>query len=664
MERAHHVSLLKTGFDPALPQRPLYPTEQALDETYENLTKRIPTLGRLCAYVFTGGPLFGYVPIPTKERPWLFVGLFLPNRIPTLGRSLRSLNDRSPMLHTILQKGTEVSVTQFIGHLIDLTYNHTFSVQDQFKSVMQISFLLSSQALLLLIHINPKLVRKIRLTKAPETLEELYNELRQKLQLVGEFCIQYEDPDFGQAVCNLIDIAELPSEKAVLHILWSNEDIPSPSPPQPPTPSRSSSISSLDTASIGSPDSIHSVSSVVRTYRRNVSQWPTPFPVPAFSYDVELILRKGNDMFERTGKNIFAVKAYPETHEYESVAAELVNKHPCLKDPGGGTGYAGWTTSIKYKIGNYRSKLRQAGCNEVGVNRRIRTEEEDDHGANRRRRDDGDGGPEARFSLKKPKRGEVNHVPDHPENYTEDDLEDLRSSLVEAMKKKNKDMEFIRQRMDITFSLRRKQIVEVEPMVSEVLERWPGLFLEEQIGQEFTRVTTKDLMGTFGAALEMFTPRLLKLYRARKGAFSRDMETLLERLDEQTSDITRHRRQAAVEGLPIFLRENTEKLFPRCLATDADDQQSKGIKMGVLTVLDDDDAIIDIALVLEEAIVLKDISDTPTALAYLFGLLYALNMEFPKELKYTFETIQHIFMEMSTNCSQRVRSFKTKLLCQ
>lgn len=173
---------------------------------------------------------------------------------------------------------------------------------------MQISvLLLSSQALLLLVHINPKLVRKIRLTKAPETLEELYNELRQKLELVGEFCIQYEDSDFGQAVCNLIDIAELPSEKAVLHILWSNEDMPSPSPP-PPTPTRSSSISSLDTASIGSPDSIHSLSSVVRTYRRNVSQWPTPFPVPAFSYDVELILRKGNDTFEILGKGLHVTR--------------------------------------------------------------------------------------------------------------------------------------------------------------------------------------------------------------------------------------------------------------------------------------------------------------------------------------------------------------------
>ncbi len=89
-------------------------------------------------------------------------------------------------------------------------------------------------------------------------------------------------------------------------------------------------------------------------------------------------------------RNIFC-ESLPWKHEFDSVAAELVNKHPCLKEPGGGTGYAGWTTSIKYKMGNYRSKLRQAGCNEVGVNRRSRREEVDDHGVNRRRRDDDDG---------------------------------------------------------------------------------------------------------------------------------------------------------------------------------------------------------------------------------------------------------------------------------
>ena len=71
--------------------------------------------------------------------------------------------------------------------------------------------------------------------------------------------------------------------------------------------------------------------------------------------------------------------------------------------------------------------------------------------------------------------------------------------------------------------------------------------------------------------------------------------------------------------------------------TDPEDGQTKGVKMGILTVLEDDDAptslptVVNIAIVLEEAIVLTDLPDLPTAFAYLFGLLYALNMEFPKE---------------------------------
>lgn len=60
--------------------------------------------------------------------------------------------------------------------------------------------------------------------------------------------------------------------------------------------------------------------------------------------------------------------------------------------------------------------------------------------------------------------------------------------------------------------------------------------------------------------------------------------------------------------------------------------------------------------------VLADLSDLPSAFAYLFGLLYGLNMEFPKELRYTFEVVQHIFMELTPNCSRQVRSLKTKLL--
>lgn len=52
-------------------------------------------------------------------------------------------------------------------------------------------------------------------------------------------------------------------------------------------------------------------------------------------------------------------------NEFEDVAEALVSSHPCLKEPGSATGYGGWKVSLKYKLANYRRKLRQLGCREV-----------------------------------------------------------------------------------------------------------------------------------------------------------------------------------------------------------------------------------------------------------------------------------------------------------
>ncbi|XP_039464970.1 uncharacterized protein LOC120438621 isoform X2 [Oreochromis aureus] len=469
-------------------------------------------------------------------------------------------------------------------------------------------------ALLLRVHVSPKLIRKIQLSTVPESVKQLQDELQAKLGLEGDFAIQYEDPDFGNALCNLMDINELPAGRAVLHLIW--EENASASPPQ--TPSDHSAISSIDTASVSSASSF-SPSSSTQTYMRSTSQWPNPFPIPIFSYDVELKLRKGNEVYEKAGANLsvtrnikmeildklaqemFAIKAYPDKNEITSVAQELVSKHPCLKEPGNGTGYDGWATSIKFKLGNYRSKLSEAGCSEVAVNRKRRGEE-DDSGTNR-------------FSLKKPKRGEVNFIPDAPENFNDESLENERCILEDEMKKRDKNMALITQKMDITFSLRRKEVVEMQPLVKEMQLRWPALFLKEQV-----------------------------------------------------SNIVQHRRPISLEGLPIFVRDDETKLFLTCLDTDPVERVTRGVTVGILTVLEDyvgpnsQSTVVNTAIVLEEDIILDDLPDLPTAFAYLFGLLYGLNMEFPKELKYTFEAVQHIFMELTSTCSQRIRSFKTKLL--
>lgn len=318
------------------------------------------------------------------------------------------------------------------------------------------------------------MARRVQLPQVPDSVEHLQDILREKLQLQGAFTVQFEDPDFSNALCDLSDIAELPAERAVLHILWDN----GLSSLDQTDAQSSTSISSLDTGSVSSAGSPQSPS----THLRSNSQWPSPFIIPLFSYDVELKLRKGNENYEKTKKGlsvtrdmkmeildkiaqaIFVFKGYPDKHEVASVASALVLKYPCLTEPGAGTGWDGWKISIKYKVANYRSKLREAGCNEVNVNRK--------------RGQDGD---EGRFTLKKPKRGEVNHVPDYPDGQDADTLEEQRLALVDEMKKKRRDAGLIRQKMQLTFSLRRKEIIEVQPMVSEVQARWPALFSEDEV---------------------------------------------------------------------------------------------------------------------------------------------------------------------------------------
>lgn len=66
-------------------------------------------------------------------------------------------------------------------------------------------------------------------------------------------------------------------------------------------------------------------------------------------------------------------------------------------------------------------------------------------------------------------------------------------------------------------------------------------------------------------------------------------------------------------------------------------------------------------VVVEEEIFLQDLPDLPTALLN-SGLIYALNLKHPMDLRHTFETVQKVFMDLGTDLSAKVRSLKNKLL--
>lgn len=59
---------------------------------------------------------------------------------------------------------------------------------------------------------------------------------------------------------------------------------------------------------------------------------------------------------------------YPTSAQWDDVGEALIMKHPCLKGQGSVTGYNGWKISLKYKMGNNRTKLRSLGCPEMRFN--------------------------------------------------------------------------------------------------------------------------------------------------------------------------------------------------------------------------------------------------------------------------------------------------------
>lgn len=119
-------------------------------------------------------------------------------------------------------------------------------------------------------------------------------------------------------------------------------------------------------------------------------------------------------------------------------------------------------------MGNYRTKMRQCGRLDVTVN-----------GGKRGRHSTSIDPPNK--DIKKPRKGEINFLPDYPEGMEEHNLEGSRQVLVNEMMKKKPNGSLVNKEMDMTFALRRKEVVQDKPAISQMVHRWPALFTESQV---------------------------------------------------------------------------------------------------------------------------------------------------------------------------------------
>ena len=325
----------------------------------------------------------------------------------------------------------------------------------------------------------------------PSTVEALLATVQDHFQLQGSFTVLYMDKEFDNQFFTLSS-TDVIKDKDTIKLVKTESVILTFTPITETTASSSSSPLLLplpldqsfqdDNSSVSSSDTVLiSQSPELRSQR-----WPVNFVIPTFSYNVEMLLQTGckayesdgtllqnpsinSDILEKLAEAIFHYTAYPTGLQIQAVVEALLKKYPCLKEPGTSfSGMYGWQQRLKYKMANYRSKMRkrEVPCPELDIN-------------SLKRKSPGEKNPAK--NCKRPKRAEVNYLPPHPSGETSSSLERERQELLNEVKKKN-NTKVIQEKMAKTFSYRRLEVVSGSPAADEFRERWPALFCDAEVG--------------------------------------------------------------------------------------------------------------------------------------------------------------------------------------
>ncbi|XP_030580944.1 uncharacterized protein LOC115777240 [Archocentrus centrarchus] len=490
-------------------------------------------------------------------------------------------------------------------------------------------------------------IRKVVLNTRPTTVEDLIGKLKESLGLNFNFSLQYQDPEFNYEVCNLTDIEDLP-EKPTVKVIPLLELV---------------SVSTSEEILSGTP-SVADTEILSTSSQERQKQWPDCFDFPV---DVAYRLRQADlqflrdgthlkvtkelkhEILERLAESMYSYTAYPNNAQFESVAQALISKHPSLQERGSTSRCSGWKNSLKFQMANYRTKRRRSGCLDVAVN------------AGKRGGHSTEGEP-ANKNIKKAKKGEINFLPNFPEGFNQV----ARKDLVNEMQKRTPNGQLVKEKMDLTFALRRKEVVGSEPAVCEMVERWPALFTEDQVCMEFNRIVGKNLKQEFYESVDRHSPRLIEIFRSKRG----NIGQMLTQLSQQTMTAEPTDIQTLVlRGLPVILGDNPTDLYKPAFASD-DDDSFCNIDIGIL-LIQPEGAVpssslhlspASLNIIIEGEVVMDNIQDLPKAVCLLFGLAYAMHLSYPISMKFTFQFIQQVFLELGhVELKPKLQTLKNQL---
>ncbi|XP_035223567.1 uncharacterized protein LOC118196249 isoform X2 [Stegodyphus dumicola] len=237
-------------------------------------------------------------------------------------------------------------------------------------------------------------------------------------------------------------------------------------------------------------------------------------------YNSSLKLHKASHKLKREildilSKELSDYSLYPTDEMYANVTKKLIKNFPSLQDPIVGDGISCWKIALKYRMQEIRRKCK---CNETSINSGKRSRSitlQLDLNANK--------SPLQNGGIKKARRGEVNYAPDFPDGENESTLQQHQEQMNREWMKKDFNRIFINQKMEVTFSFRRQQIISRIKM-SEIKEQWPALFTPDQD-------ELNPQMNVSEAATEPLPPHPVLIEMAGRWAISCEGDLLMQNLE-------------------------------------------------------------------------------------------------------------------------------------
>nr|XP_040052875.1 uncharacterized protein LOC120831491 isoform X3 [Gasterosteus aculeatus aculeatus] len=214
--------------------------------------------------------------------------------------------------------------------------------------------------------------------------------------------------------------------------------------------------------------------------------------------------------------------------------------------------------------------------------------------------------------------------------------------LVDEMQKRTPNGPLVKQKMDQTFALRRKEVVESEPAISTM------------VFMEFSRIVGKNLKTEFYESIDRHSPRLLELFGSKRGNVGQT---------NKTTEPTECQRASYHPG------DNPTDLFKAGFESDDEDSFCDP-DIGIL-LIEREGAVLtssqhlspaSLEIIIEGEVVMDNIQDLPKAMCILFGLMYALHLNYPKTMKLTFQFIQQVLLLLvHTDLKPKLQTLKNQL---